>query len=86
MRKKQPMHVCFLLLNFLKGINLCARCHSCSLEDQSPLFTYEAGTVWDGTRMAALHVQAALPPSCPGLISVIGDGVALGPFRLWHLG
>lgn len=42
----------------------------------------------EGTGVAALHAQVASPPSCPGLISVGGDSVALapGPFRLWHLG
>lgn len=44
--------------------------------------------MWEGTRMAAQLAQAALPPSCPGLISASGDGevLALGPFRPWHLG
>lgn len=82
------MPVCFLVPNFLEGLNLCARCHSNSSGDRSPLFMYEAGMVREGTRMAALHAQAASPPSCPGLISVGADSVALalGPRRLWHLG
>lgn len=82
------MPVYFLLPNCLKGINLCAGCHSNSPGDQRPLSIYEAGVMQEGTGVAALHAQVASPPSCPGLISVGGDSVALapGPFRLWHLG
>lgn len=48
--------------------------------------------MWEGTRMAALHSQAALPLSCPGLISASGDGQLLHwahftlPFGLRSLG
>lgn len=75
------MLVCFLLPNFLKDINLCARCHSNSPGDQRPLSISEAGAMREGTGVAALHAQVASPPSCHRLISVSGDVVALA-----HLG
>lgn len=71
------MPMCFLLPSFLKGINLYARCHSNSPGDQSPLFMHEAETVWEATRVGAQYAQVASPQSCPGLISVGGDIVAL---------
>lgn len=86
MRGSQNLPVCFLFPAFLKGINPWARCHYSRPGALSPCLCTD-GKVQEGVREASQCSQVVLPPSCPGLISVSGDSVALalGPLRLWCL-